>query len=80
MDSLTKNEILTLDSREVAKMMEMEHSEILKKLEGTKRPDGTVKQVGIIPTMAKGKIPVSDYFIPTLTKAQMGVRFQYNPC
>ena len=72
MNSLVKDEILTLDSREVAGMMEMEHSEILKKLEGTKRPDGTVKQVGIIPTMAKGKIPVSDYFIPSTYKDASG--------
>lgn len=61
---ILNNEELTIDSREVAKMMETDHSEILKKLEGTKRADGSVKQVGIIPTMTKGKIPVSNYFIP----------------
>lgn len=46
--------------------MEVEHYEILKKLEGIYRPDGTVKQVGILPVLAQGKIPVSDYFIITI--------------
>ncbi|WP_459612380.1 Rha family transcriptional regulator [Clostridium botulinum] len=57
---------------EVSKMTETEHSEILKKLEGTNRADGSVKQVGIIPTMTKGKIPVSDYFIPSTYKDGSG--------
>lgn len=53
----------TIDSREIAEMMEVEHSELLKKLEGTKRADKSVKQAGIIPIMTRGEIPVSDYFI-----------------
>ena len=52
----------TISSLEVAEMMEIEHKEILKKLEGTTKPDGTVKQVGIIPTLTKGNFPLSDYF------------------
>lgn len=60
---ILNSEELTIDSREIAEMMDTEHSEILKKLEGTKRPNGSVKQVGIIPTMSKGKIPVADYFV-----------------
>lgn len=52
----------TITSLEVSEMMEVPHYEILKKLEGTYKSDGTVKQVGIIPTLTKGKIPVSDYF------------------
>ncbi|HDK7179777.1 TPA: ORF6C domain-containing protein [Clostridium botulinum] len=59
---------LTLESREVAQMVEVEHSEILKKLEGTKKADGSIKQIGIIPTMTKGKIPVSNYFIQSTYK------------
>ena len=51
----------TIDSREVSEMMEVEHSEILKKLEGSKRADKSVKQAGIIPIMTRGEIPVSDY-------------------
>ncbi|CAM2998809.1 phage antirepressor KilAC domain-containing protein [Hathewaya histolytica] len=69
---LLSNKQITIDSREVAEMMDVEHSEILKKLEGTKRADGRVKQVGIIPTMTKGKIPVSDYFIPNTYKDGSG--------
>ncbi|ENK0558530.1 phage antirepressor KilAC domain-containing protein [Clostridium botulinum] len=66
------NKQVTIDSIEVSKMTETEHSEILKKLEGTKRADGSIKQVGIIPTMTKGKIPVSDYFIPSTYKDGSG--------
>lgn len=44
-------------------MMGVKHTEILKKLEGTTKPDGKIKQVGIIPTLTKGNFPLSDYFI-----------------
>ena len=44
MDSLIKNEILTLDSREVAKMIGIRHADLIKKLEGDKT------HIGIIPT------------------------------
>lgn len=57
----TKDKI-TITTLEIAEMMEVEHGEILKKLEGTKKPDGSVKQIGIIPVLSKGKIPVADYF------------------
>lgn len=62
----------TISSIEVAQMMEVEHKEILRKLEGTKRADGTVKQVGIIPTLTKGEIPLSDYFILSSYKDASG--------
>lgn len=58
-----KNNIQTITTLEIAEMMNTPHYEILKKLEGTTNPDGTVKQIGIIPTLGKGKIPVTDYFI-----------------
>jgi phage regulator Rha-like protein len=58
---INHNGKLVTDSREVAVMMGIDHSEILKKLEGTKKSDGSVKQIGIIPIMTKGKLPVSDY-------------------
>lgn len=57
------NNVQTITTLEIAEMMELPHYEILKKLEGTTNPDGSVKQVGIIPTLGKGKIPVTDYFI-----------------
>ncbi len=60
------SEIQTIDSREVAEMLEMKHYELLKKLEGN------TKQVGIIPTLTKGNFPVSDYFIETTYKDSSG--------
>lgn len=61
----------TIDSREVAEMMEMKHYQILEKLEGTK----TVK--GIIPTMTNHKIMVSEYFQKSTYKDGSG---KENPC
>lgn len=67
-----KTNVQTISTLEIAEMMETEHYEILKKLEGTTKQDGKVKQVGIIPTLTKGKIPVSDYFIPSSYKDASG--------
>lgn len=53
----------TISTLEIAEMMEVPHYEILRKLEGTTNPDGSVKQVGIIPVLADGNFPVTDYFI-----------------
>jgi phage regulator Rha-like protein len=65
------NDAQTITTLEIAEMMELPHYEILKKLEGTTNPDGSVRQVGIIPTLGKGKIPVTDYFIKsTYTTSQ----------
>lgn len=66
-----ENNTNTITTLEIAEMMELPHYEILKKLEGTTNPDGSVRQVGIIPTLGKGKIPVTDYFIKsTYTTSQ----------
>lgn len=62
----------TIFSLEVAEMMETEHKEILKKLEGSTKPDGTIKQIGIIPTLTKGNFPLSDYFILSSYKDSSG--------
>lgn len=43
--------------------MDAPHYEILKKLDGTTNSDGSVKQIGIIPVLADGNFPVTDYFI-----------------
>lgn len=65
------NDVQTITTLEIAEMMELPHYEILKKLGGTTNPDGSVRQVGIIPTLGKGKIPVTDYFIKsTYTTSQ----------
>lgn len=63
MNELTQNNQITISSIDVAEMMGVKHTEILKKLEGTTKPDGKIKQVGIIPTLTKGNFPLSDYFI-----------------
>lgn len=52
----------TITTLEIAEMMGVEHKEILKKLDGTTKPDGSVKQVGIIPVLTRGNFPLSDYF------------------
>ena len=58
-------EVLTIDSREVAKMIGKDHSELLKEIEG--RKDG--KNVGIIPILEKGKFHLSNYFIESTYKS-----------
>ncbi|MCD3217863.1 hypothetical protein G8S55_11605 [Clostridium botulinum C] len=70
--TVLNNKGLTIDSREVAEMMEVEHADILKKLEGTQHKDGRVKQVGIIPTLTKGNFPLSKYFIESTYKDKSG--------
>lgn len=55
----------TITSLEIAEMMEVPHAEILKKLEGTTKADGTVKTKGIIPVLSEGNFPVADYFVET---------------
>lgn len=56
MSSLIKKD-LTLDSREVAEMMEVNHWEILRKLEGSK------DRKGYIEILTDNQMVVSDYFI-----------------
>lgn len=56
----------TIDSREIAEMLEMKHYQILEKLEGTK----TVK--GIIPTLTDHNFVVSDYFQESTYKDASG--------
>lgn len=60
--ALMGEEKRTITTLEIAEMLGTPHYEILRKLEGTTNADGTVKQVGIIPVLTGGKIPVSDYF------------------
>lgn len=73
------NNAQTITTLEIAEMMETEHGEILKKLEGTTKPNGSVKQVGIIPILSKGEIPVADYFVEsTYLDAQGKPRKCYN--
>ena len=56
----------TLDSREVAEMMEKRHDAILRMIEGSK--DG--KDVGIKPVLEKANFVVSEYFIESSYKTE----------
>lgn len=63
MNNLRNNTITTL---EVAEMMEVPHSDLLKKLEGRK------DRKGYIQIMTEGQMSVSDYFIPSSYKDASG--------
>ena len=72
------NNIKTINSREVAKMMGREHKEVLRMLEGQKRKDGTYKHVGIIPTLEMSEeVHLFDYFIKSSYKDSMN---RIKPC
>ena len=60
------NNSKTLDSREVAEMMGKKHENLLKDIQGSG------KNLGIIPTLLKGKFHVSDYFIESSYKDGSG--------
>lgn len=66
------NKTQTITTLEIAEMMEIPHYEILRKLEGTINADGSAKQIGIIPVLTDGKIPVSDYFLLSTYKDASG--------
>lgn len=57
----------TIPSYEVTKMMEKEHWEVLRMLEGYEPPKGSKsrKVIGIIPTLNDHNVVVVDYFIPS---------------
>lgn len=50
-------EIPVIDSREVAEMLGVEHKEVIRKIKGG------AKEVGLIPTLAGGNFPPTNYFI-----------------
>ena len=64
MDELTKRRVKTINSREVAEMMEIEHTKLLRMIDGDKT------HVGIIPTLRKAQMGVSDYFIESSYKTE----------
>lgn len=72
---INRNEkIKTIPSTEVAKMMEKEHKEVMRMIDGYEPPEGSKKRkiVGIIPTLTKGNITPSDYFIENTYKDKSG--------
>lgn len=56
-------EIPVIDSREVAKMLGKGHAELLRDI------DGRDNYVGVIPTLEKANLALSNYFIPSTYKA-----------
>lgn len=64
----------TIPSTEVAKMMQREHKEVIRMIDGYEPPEGSKKRkiVGIIPTLTKGNITPSDYFIENTYKDKSG--------
>lgn len=55
-----------IDSREVAVMCDMNHCDLLKKL------DGTDKVIGIIPTLGKSNFTLAEYYIESTYKDAQG--------
>ncbi len=60
------NQLATIDSREVAELMNKRHSEILEYINGSN------KVVGIIPTLLNGGICLANYFIESSYKDGSG--------
>jgi Rha family phage regulatory protein len=56
----------TIDSREIAEMLEVQHKEILRKLEGAK------DRKGYIEILTEHQMVPSDYFIPSTYKDESG--------
>lgn len=56
--------VQAIPSYEVAKMMEVEHAKVLRMIEGDKT------HIGIIPTLRKAQLGVSEYFIESTYKVE----------
>lgn len=65
----TITEDKNMDSREVADMMGIEHSKLLRMLEGDNSNNNSRKTVGIIPVLGKANVGLSNYFIKSTYKA-----------
>ena len=61
----TNDGVNVIESREVAKMIGKEHKDVLRMIDGYEPKDGSKKRkiVGIIPTLAKGNVTPSKYFV-----------------
>lgn len=57
------NQLVTIDSREVAEMLGKEHSYVLEMIQGREG------KLGIIPVLENANLAVSNYFIPSTYKA-----------
>lgn len=63
---ISNGESKTIDTREVAEMLGIEHKLILRKL------DGSNDRVGIVPILAQNQMVLSDYFIESTYKDGSG--------
>lgn len=59
-----KETIKTIPSYEVARMMEVEHAKVLRMIEGDKT------HIGVIPTLRKAQMGVTDFFIESTYKVE----------
>ena len=61
----TNDGVNVIESREVAKMIGKEHKDVLRMIDGYEPKDGSKKRkiVGILPTLAKGNVTPSKYFV-----------------
>ena len=64
METKLSNNILTIDSREVAEMLGVEHKYILREIDGSKHG----KTVGIISTLIGANFALNNYFIESTYK------------
>ena len=62
------NQLATIDSREVAEMLDKSHSALMKDINGSKNG----KTIGIIPTLLKSNFDLSNYFIESSYKDSSG--------
>lgn len=75
MNELQAKEIQTISSREVAKMMEKEHWEVLRMLEGSKDRKGIIEVLKADPQLV-----VSEYFIESTYQDKSGKQNKCYEC
>ena len=63
--TITNDEVKTINSREVAEMLGKEHKEVMRMIDGYEPKEGSKKRsiIGILPTLLKGNITPCKYFI-----------------
>ena len=79
---LNEGTVKTIPSYEVAEMMNKQHWEVLRMLEGYEPSKGSKSRrvVGIIPTLTNNNVVVSDYFIENTYKDASGKQNKYYEC
>ena len=79
---LNESIVKTIPSYEVAKMMDKQHWEVLRMLEGYEPSKGSKSRrvVGIIPTLTDNNVVASDYFIESTYKDTSGKQNKYYEC